>query len=273
MWIEQQRRPEKALPFTLAHPAAVLPLLGSGLMPSALVIGSMAPDLEYFLRLSTSRAFGHTLPGLFLLTLPLAFIALLLWHRVLKRPCVDLLPETHRTRLLSRTGHFSFMPGRRLLLILVSLLLGAGTHVTWDLFTHSGTIGVELFPFLDKRVGIGNVLTLPLYRVMQHGSTLLGFIAIAAAYIWWFRSAPVPATAPAPLNVDMRFALLLTMAATALTVGAGYWWSVSPPLQEWGDLRRGAAAFVLATMDAFFLLLLIYALCWNARFWRAGLRR
>ena len=37
------------MPFTGSHPAAVLPLMRWGLMPSALVIGSMVPDLPYFL--------------------------------------------------------------------------------------------------------------------------------------------------------------------------------------------------------------------------------
>lgn len=39
------------MPFTGSHPAAVLPLLRWGLIPSALVIGSMSPDLGYFLPL------------------------------------------------------------------------------------------------------------------------------------------------------------------------------------------------------------------------------
>ncbi|MEI5672079.1 MULTISPECIES: DUF4184 family protein [unclassified Nocardioides] len=36
------------MPFTLVHPAAVLPLVRTPLVPSALVLGSVAPDLPYF---------------------------------------------------------------------------------------------------------------------------------------------------------------------------------------------------------------------------------
>ncbi|MDQ7908342.1 DUF4184 family protein [Phytohabitans sp. ZYX-F-186] len=37
------------MPFTGSHPAAVLPLVRWGLPPAALVIGSMVPDLPYYL--------------------------------------------------------------------------------------------------------------------------------------------------------------------------------------------------------------------------------
>jgi hypothetical protein len=40
------------MPFTLAHPAIVVPLALQRLILSALIIGSMTPDLEYFIRLS-----------------------------------------------------------------------------------------------------------------------------------------------------------------------------------------------------------------------------
>ena len=41
------------MPFTGSHPAAVLPFLRSGLPPSALVIGSMAPDFPYYFQIAT----------------------------------------------------------------------------------------------------------------------------------------------------------------------------------------------------------------------------
>ena len=36
------------MPFTLAHPAAILPITRGRLIPSALVMGSMAPDVPYY---------------------------------------------------------------------------------------------------------------------------------------------------------------------------------------------------------------------------------
>ena len=46
------------MPFTLAHPAVVLPLRGLGLPMTALVAGSMAPDLPQMLGFSGPRRHG-----------------------------------------------------------------------------------------------------------------------------------------------------------------------------------------------------------------------
>jgi hypothetical protein len=44
------------MPFTLSHPAAVLPLAGTGFPVAALVAGSMAPDVPMFT--TTAHATG-----------------------------------------------------------------------------------------------------------------------------------------------------------------------------------------------------------------------
>jgi hypothetical protein len=67
------------MPFTLSHPAAAIPFLRTRLVPSALVIGCMVPDFEYFLRFAPEGGFGHSLPGVFVFDLPVAFIALWLF--------------------------------------------------------------------------------------------------------------------------------------------------------------------------------------------------
>src|SRR5215467_12574272 len=43
------------VPFTFSHPAAVLPLARRGLVFSALVVGSMAPDFPYFVQMSAKN--------------------------------------------------------------------------------------------------------------------------------------------------------------------------------------------------------------------------
>ncbi|MGN7470479.1 DUF4184 family protein [Brevibacillus sp. SAFN-007a] len=69
------------MPFTFSHPAIVLPLRRQGWVSfPALVWGSMAPDLEYFLRMQPYSVYSHTLPGLFCVDLPLV-IALYVVYR------------------------------------------------------------------------------------------------------------------------------------------------------------------------------------------------
>src|ERR1700733_2396374 len=96
------------MPFTLSHAAAVLPLRRMNLVPSALVVGTFAPDLEYFARLSPGDGYGHTWPGTFLLTLPLALLTLWIFHVFVKQPVVAILPEGFQRRLAPYLGRFRF---------------------------------------------------------------------------------------------------------------------------------------------------------------------
>src|SRR5882757_2416325 len=98
------------MPFTLSHPAAVIPIRRYGIL-SALVVGSLAPDILYFIpRVHHSGAYGHTLPGLFFFCLPLGLAALWLFHTFLKRPLISLFPASHQMRLLPAAEGFSFFP-------------------------------------------------------------------------------------------------------------------------------------------------------------------
>ena len=65
------------MPFTFSHPAIVLPLLKLSpkyISASAVIIGSMAPDFEYFIRMRLQQVHGHNLAGAFFFDLPVAII-------------------------------------------------------------------------------------------------------------------------------------------------------------------------------------------------------
>jgi len=125
------------MPFTLSHPAMVVPLRGYGLVLSALVIGSMTPDFPYFIGLSTRCQFGHTLLGLVGFDLPVGLGALWLFHRWLKLPGLSLLPFSHQRKLLRLAQQsFTFRAWSPFIRIVLSLLIGALSHVIWDAFTH-----------------------------------------------------------------------------------------------------------------------------------------
>jgi hypothetical protein len=62
-----------AMPWTLSHPAAVLPLRRLTPQPldfPALVIGSMTPDIGYYINRFDLANFAHTLPGSVFACLP-----------------------------------------------------------------------------------------------------------------------------------------------------------------------------------------------------------
>src|SRR5260370_26318809 len=112
------------MPCTLYHGAAARPLRRLKLVTSALVIGTLAPDFEYFLRLAPDAGYGHTLQGAFLLTLPLALVALWLFHAFVKLPLLALFPDGVERRLVNHLEAFSFAGTATFVFIAVSILTG-----------------------------------------------------------------------------------------------------------------------------------------------------
>jgi Domain of unknown function (DUF4184) len=82
------------MPLTFAHPAVVLVFSRKSkyINFSALVLGSMAPDFEYFLRGRPAGEIGHELPGFFFFNLPLAALVYFIYHTFIHRPLMDHLP-------------------------------------------------------------------------------------------------------------------------------------------------------------------------------------
>ena len=160
-------------------------LMGRFAVPSALAIGSIVPDLWYFVPLAT-REESHGLAGLFWFCLPLGAIAYLLFHKLLKQPLIALLSA--RLAAFTCAG----LPPRPWRAVLASLLAGAATHIAWDAAAH-------LEPWL------------------QHASTLAGGAVLAA---WSARKlARAPARPPlmkSSTRVCVLLLLLVSMLAAAL---------------------------------------------------------
>jgi hypothetical protein len=175
------------MPFTLAHPAAALPLWYAGrrgLRLAALVLGSVTPDYEYFLHLNTVGRFGHTLPGLFLLGLPAGWLSLWLFDRFGRAGIRTLLPAVWRLPAPP-------VPRYALLPTSAALLLGTASHIVWDAFTHASGWGVRLLPGLGRSVELGPALVAG-FKVLQHGSSVVGLAVLAfLAWRWMSRQSPV----------------------------------------------------------------------------------
>lgn len=176
------------MPFTLSHAAAALPLRRLKLITSALVIGTFAPDFEYFLYLSPHGKYGHTLPGVFFLTLPLALITLWLFHAFVKLPVVELFPSGVERRLSKQLVEFRFFGAARFALIVISTLTGIATHLVWDSFTHSDTWLYHGGPFLQQSVEVFFAGDIPVYKVLQYTSTVIGMAALAIWLLLWYRN-------------------------------------------------------------------------------------
>lgn len=233
-----------SMPYPFAHPAAVLPLagaMGRYAVPSALALGSMIPDAWYLVP-SLARDDSHSLAGLFWFCLPAGLLAYLAFHLLLKQPLLALLPAPLSSRLAAFAS--PALPRAGWAAVLASLLAGAFTHFAWDALTH------------ERFVVHG-------FQVLQHASTLLGVVVLAAWLARWFRRAPAREL-PAGLRLAPRvrrgmLGLLIVLSAGWALAGAE---SLALPhtVDEWRDAMRatgmaGAQALALSTIG--------YAMLWK----------
>ncbi len=176
------------MPFTPSHAVVALPFVRTPLLPAAIAIGAMTPDLPLFLR-GTPLSYQATHTNL-LLSGVIALVLLALWYLLLRPAVRELSPDALARRLPGewdagpRATWRQIARGRpawvSALWIVVSLLLGVVTHIVWDAFTHEGRWGVRLVPALDEQWG-----PLAGYKWLQHGSSILALVIIAAYGAWW----------------------------------------------------------------------------------------
>lgn len=170
------------MPWTLAHPAAVLPLrrlADAGYLSfPALLVGCITPDVVYHLGRWDLGRLTHTPVGLLLVDVPIG--ALLLWcASALRVPVAGVLPEPHQS-VLMRVNFLQASWGRALITWL-SLALGAATHVLWDSFTHATAFFVHAFEWLTWPVPFPGQ-EIRVYTLLQHGGSLAGVAALIVAY-------------------------------------------------------------------------------------------
>jgi hypothetical protein len=190
------------MPFTISHPALVLPL--KQLRPrwfslSGLMAGAVAPDLIYFLTLTTAhRGISHSWSGLFIFCLPAGIAFAFAFHRLFKYHFISNLPRP-MDRFLSGLAEkrFHIADWRGLFILACSVLIGALSHFFWDSMTHEQGEIARLIPFLLKKsVILGR--TVPNYRIVQHLSTVFGILIIL---IYTLKSNLIP---PASSNRSIR---------------------------------------------------------------------
>jgi hypothetical protein len=191
------------MPWTFAHPAAVLPfrrICSKYLNFGALIIGSIAPDLGYYLGMYDLPKFGHTMLGSIVISFP-ASIILYIFYCWLRIPVLQLLPNPHRLALSNLTNNLRVLNHDALMTKLSSLLIGVWTHTLWDSFTHrEGWIVQEstLLRYEVFRIGENQIC---IYYLLQHLSTLFGVVVLGIFYRNWL-SASISKARPAEAATD-----------------------------------------------------------------------
>jgi hypothetical protein len=208
------------MPFTLAHPAAVMPLRRVRFLePLALVIGSMLPDVPYFLPgfLHNWLEYTHTLRGSVVEDLPIG-LGLLLGVVLTRRILVALLTDRARWVFLGVAQRFAARRGNWLLAA-PSLLIGCWTHIVWDSFTHPNHWGVRHFELLNAPIPLFGLYSIQLYHLLQYASSLLGLLVL----VYWYRelASAAPQKVPAgAVSLTTRLVLLALIMVMAGTIGA-----------------------------------------------------
>jgi hypothetical protein len=220
------------VPFTISHLAAALPadrLLGRQLPLVALAVGAMSPDLEFFLRGRIERTIGHTAHGAVLMDVPLGllFIAALTWLVI---PAIGSLLSTQNGHLGGALQRSLGLPGhawrdpRSLAQIVLALLIGAGSHIVWDVFTQPAAtdpagVRYRSLAWLDRfSFSIGEA-DFALHSVLHWASTVLGLIAVMLAFDRWIDRHPSPTEtvgSPRPVPaITRRVGWVLAIGGTA----------------------------------------------------------
>ncbi|MFF2089102.1 DUF4184 family protein [Paenibacillus sp. NPDC058174] len=179
------------MPFTLSHPLFAAPL--KKVIPAfsltGLVLGSMAPDMEYFVAMQSFRSIGHSLPGFMLLGLPLCIAIAIAYHRVLKPALPAFMPSAGGMERFAReyaerpSPAYSSFTYAGWAMFVLSAFIGYLTHIFVDNWTHRYGYFVLRVPSLLERVGPYGV-----YYLLQLGLSLLG-VAVPALWliVKWIR--------------------------------------------------------------------------------------
>ncbi|AOX44934.1 DUF4184 family protein [Microbacterium sp. BH-3-3-3] len=245
------------MPFTVSHAVVALPFLRTPLVPAAIAIGAMTPDLPLFLRgIVPPYSVTHDLAWL-PVTVVMAFVLLLVWRCVLRPATRELTPRVVADRLPdgwdagARAAARETLSGgvRGIVWLVLSLTIGVVTHVVWDFFTHEGRAGEALLPVLEQQWG-------PLLGVkwLQYGSGVFGLAGLAAFGLWWWSrraATPVDRVLPDAVRVAWWLSLpaaLVVASIVALAVAGGFDAGYTPTHLIYGVLVKVAAAWGAATL-------------------------
>jgi hypothetical protein len=249
------------MPFTLSHAAAVLPFRKLNPIWPALVMGSFAPDLQYFILISDEDRSGHHFPGIVFVTLPLALLVLWLFEWCVKGPAIELLPAALQNRLQDKVKPLSFRGWGRFASIVMWMVIGIATHLLWDQFTHGNSWVSEHLGFLRETAPVPFHSPMLVVKLLQHGSSLLGLLAVVAwLAVWYRKTRPVPDGNLRHLSPVRKGTIVCTMAVIA--VFAGYPLAILRLADHYFPITR--VFFVVTMFEAitlvFCTLVLIYGL-------------
>jgi len=213
--------------FTPAHAAAAVVIHRASderLPLSALVVGSLVPDVEYYVRVGGGGDLGHSLIGAFVFCLPIGLAVVWLLHGPLYRPLWEFAPAALRTRIPPEPeAVFRCFPDGRPTLVCEALLAGILSHLAWDSATHYGGALTRRIALLRRHWADLGGQHLRGNEVVMLVTSALGLAYLAHRLAVWYRSSATDAPAPAsslsePLRRRIHGGLLVVSVCAGLTL-------------------------------------------------------
>ena len=204
------------MPFTFSHPAIVLPLT---FLPrqwfslTGLVIGSLTPDFEYFLRMRIKSNYSHTIDGLFWFDLPFGLLLAFLFHNIVRDRLFNNFPTFLKSRFSTfKKFDWNIHCKENWLVVTISILIGAASHIFWDSFTHDQGYFVQTIPALQNSVDFFDT-QITILKILQHSSTLLGGLVIG------FTIYKLPTYKTENENINLKYwAILAGLTLTIISI-------------------------------------------------------
>jgi hypothetical protein len=181
------------MPFTFAHPIAALPLWqlsGKRLNLLGLMVGTIVPDLAYFLALRPIESFSHTVLGALTQGLLEGLVLFGIGRYGLTQPLLAIVPQGIAQRCQDFQSRDQ-IDLAYLMILVISIWFGAISHIVWDSFTHPTGWAVQHLMWLQLPIG-----PLPIYKLLQYGSGLFGLVALGG----WAWQAWSQATVKRPIE-------------------------------------------------------------------------
>lgn len=175
------------MPLSISHPAIVLPLCKFSkkwVSSTALIFGSISPDLEYLFHLLPKRTYGHLYLHAWWFDLIISILLAFVFHIIVRNPLIDNLPPFMSQRFQRfKNFNWSYHFIKHFPVVIVSAWIGIYSHIIWDDFTHRGTYLVENYSFFTNYLITVFGQDIFVYNLLQHTSSIFGIIIISIALL------------------------------------------------------------------------------------------
>lgn len=201
------------MPFTFSHPAIVFPLTylpKKWFSLTGLVVGSLTPDFEYFLRMKVKSIYSHNAEGLFWFDLPLGLLLAFVFHNIVRDSLFENLPTILKSRFLTfKQFNWNEYFRRNWFVVTASIVIGAVSHLLWDSFSHVDGFFVQTIPFLHNSANFFG-RNIYVFKIVQHSSTLFGGLLIAFAVY------KLPTSSVKNNYIDWKYWFIITSLSLAI---------------------------------------------------------